>query len=227
MSDYISNIVKKPWGYEYLTYQNDFVALWLLHIKYTHSTSLHCHSKKTTGLFVISGEVEVSFFNNTSRLGPGDKIMIRKGLFHSTKAISEKGAYVLEIETPVDKHDLIRFRDSYGREGKPYEDESFETPKPEDYIWIEDPSKGKAHHIPFRDSILHVVSIPDINIFKNTGDTPNVIFLRGGIQASYGGYVAGPGDIVSLNTIQQLIEVFDKLDPNTITLTVNAFPTWI
>ena len=49
------------------------------------------------------------------------KLMIRPGLFHSTKAISKKGAVVLEIETPINKDDLVRYKDSYGRENKPYE----------------------------------------------------------------------------------------------------------
>ena len=29
---YENNIVKKPWGYEYLAYQNDKVGLWFLYI---------------------------------------------------------------------------------------------------------------------------------------------------------------------------------------------------
>ena len=31
---YEKTIVKKPWGYEYLVYQNDKVALWFLYIGY-------------------------------------------------------------------------------------------------------------------------------------------------------------------------------------------------
>ena len=56
---YDSTIVKKPWGYEYLAYENNHVALWLLYIKHTHSTSLHCHPNKTTGLILLDGEAEV------------------------------------------------------------------------------------------------------------------------------------------------------------------------
>ncbi|BCV08216.1 MAG: hypothetical protein CM15mL4_2850 [uncultured marine virus] len=50
--------------------------------------------------------------------------MIRKGLFHSTKATSESGAYVFEIETPVDKHDLVRLEDKYSERENSYEDET-------------------------------------------------------------------------------------------------------
>ena len=54
--NYDINVVKKPWGYEYLAYENENVALWFLHIKHTHSTSLHCHPKKTTGLVLLDGK---------------------------------------------------------------------------------------------------------------------------------------------------------------------------
>ena len=49
------------------------------------------------------------------------KIMIRPGLFHSTKCLSKDGCILLEIESPIDKNDLVRFKDQYGREQKPYE----------------------------------------------------------------------------------------------------------
>ena len=47
--------------------------------------------------------------------------MIRPGLFHSTKPLSKKNSIVLEIETPINKNDLVRYKDNYGRENKPYE----------------------------------------------------------------------------------------------------------
>ena len=50
------NAKKKPWGYEYLAYENQKVALWLLYIKPNHQTSMHCHPLKTTGLTLLDGE---------------------------------------------------------------------------------------------------------------------------------------------------------------------------
>ena len=45
MNDILSEvIVKKPWGYEYLCYENEDVAVWFLHIEYNQKTSMHCHS---------------------------------------------------------------------------------------------------------------------------------------------------------------------------------------
>jgi mannose-6-phosphate isomerase-like protein (cupin superfamily) len=215
MSNHKTNIVKKPWGYEYLVYENKHVAIWFLYIKEGHSTSLHCHSKKTTGLVLLDGKAEVSFVNNINQLKPGSKIMIRKGLFHSTKAISKNGAYIFEIESPVDKKDLIRFKDSYGREGKPYEDETYEIPKQKDCLWIDN-----LKNYNFANCILEVKNITNISDFKNIDDSLNIMFLQGGILADYNVYVASPGDVTQADVIKQLIEVFTKIDPETIIMII-------
>ena len=34
--DYSKVVVRKPWGYEYLTYQSKEVAVWILHLKMVH-----------------------------------------------------------------------------------------------------------------------------------------------------------------------------------------------
>ena len=84
-----NNIVKKPWGYEYLMYENEHVALWFLYIKKGERTSTHCHPNKTTGLTLLDGKAEVSFLSDVNKLSSLNKIMIRKGLFHSTQAVSD------------------------------------------------------------------------------------------------------------------------------------------
>ena len=128
--NYYKNIVvNKPWGYEYLAYENEHVGLWFLHIEKDQETSLHCHPKKDTGLIVLEGSVDVCFLSSTNWLGTGKKIMIRKGLFHSTKALAENGANIFEIETPKLKHDLVRLEDKYGRKATPYEGKSSEQEK--------------------------------------------------------------------------------------------------
>ena len=63
-----SNIIKKPWGYEYLVYQDANVALWFLYIAPNQKTSFHSHPKKTTGLIVLDGKAQVDFFNNENKL---------------------------------------------------------------------------------------------------------------------------------------------------------------
>ena len=210
------NIVKKPWGYEYVAYENEHCALWFLHIKNQHSTSMHCHPNKTTGLILLDGTAEVSFISNSFSLERNHKIMIRKGLFHSTKATSKQGINLFEIETPVDKFDLVRLRDSYGREGKPYEDTSHEYPKLEDCLRIEEPALGKENIYQSGHSTLRVCNIEDIDFFDNIDDDKNIMFLKGGIVTEYDINVAGPGDIVSGRVIKELTKVFNQVKIETI-----------
>jgi len=218
---YDKNIVKKPWGYEYLMYQNDNVALWFLHIKNGEKTSMHCHPNKTTGLVLVDGEVEVSFFSNVNKLTPLSKIMIRKGLFHSTQAISEGGAYVLEIETPVDKQDLVRFQDSYGREGKPYEDSTHEYPKENECVWILEPEKGKSLTYKINNSSLNIHNIESVDFFNTLDDEMNVMFLKGGIMTDYNINVAAPGDVVNASVLKKIIKIFYKIQDNTVIMVMD------
>lgn len=119
--DYKNIVVNKPWGYEYLAFENEHVAIWILFLKQDAKTSMHCHPKKKTSLLVLEGEVCTSFLGSQMRLETLDGVIIEKGAFHSTAATSDSGAFVMEIETPVQKSDLVRLSDEYGRENKGYE----------------------------------------------------------------------------------------------------------
>lgn len=214
VDSHANNIVKKPWGYEYLVYQNSDVALWFLFIGYNQQTSFHSHPNKTTGLIVLNGDAEVSFFNNTISLSKCGKIMIRKGLFHSTKSISNSGTCLFEIETPNNKLDLVRFKDEYGREGKPYEDSSFEYPKEKDSLSLDILSD---FNIPFdfHGCNLNITNIKSIDFFDSYDDNINVMFLTGGLLTDYDVSVISPGDIVAIEVIKKLTSVFHKIKTNT------------
>ena len=213
---YQNNIVKKPWGYEYLAYENNECALWFLHINKDQKTSMHCHPNKTTGLVLLQGEAVVSFLNDDNTMRPINKIMIRKGLFHSTKAVSESGADIFEIETPVDKYDLVRLKDSYGREGKPYEDSSHDMPKQEECLWIENPGKGEENTYLTSNTRLVVKNILSVDELQTVSDSTNIMFLQGGVVTQYGINVAGAGDVVAGKVLKQLTKVFTAVKENTI-----------
>lgn len=119
--DYSKVVVKKPWGYEYLIFENESVAVWILYLKNGALTSMHCHPGKKTSLVVLQGKVVCSSLTNQFERVVGDGLLIDKGAFHQTRSVSEFGAFVMEIETPVNKRDLVRLKDTYGREGKGYE----------------------------------------------------------------------------------------------------------
>lgn len=112
--------ILKPWGFEYLQWQTPDVAVWMLRIKAEQKTSLHYHPSKDTSLVVLSGLVEV--FNGSggkTALRPGQSMNIAKGVAHSTYATVD--SWVMEVESPPIKTDLVRVSDNYGRKGTPYE----------------------------------------------------------------------------------------------------------
>ena len=127
--DYGKVIVKKPWGYEYLSFENEHVAIWILHIVRKRKTSMHCHPRKKTGLILLSGQAACRDLRGEHHLNRMDAVNIDAGAFHSTEAfspadlnpVSENGIWVMEIESPPFKKDLCRLNDAYGRAGKSYE----------------------------------------------------------------------------------------------------------
>jgi len=119
--DYRRIVVNKPWGYEYLLFQNESAAVWVLYLTYNHQTSMHCHPNKKSSLVVLSGEVVCSTLEGWLQKNAGEGIIIDSGVFHSTKAVSKRGALIIEVESPVNKKDLVRLKDAYGREHQGYE----------------------------------------------------------------------------------------------------------
>lgn len=119
--DYSRAVVRKPWGYEYLIYQNDFCAVWILHIKKGARTSLHCHPHKTSSITVLSGTAQCSTLNGAFVRQAGEVMVAGEGVFHQTASACDDGIFVMEIEIPVNKRDLVRMHDDYGREKMGYE----------------------------------------------------------------------------------------------------------
>lgn len=150
--DYAKVIVKKPWGYEYLVYENDFVAIWMLQIIRKRKTSFHCHPKKNTGLVLLSGNATSHHLDGTIEINSMDAVMISKGAFHSTEAssslsmqpISENGIWVMEIESPPLKTNLIRMRDEYGRVGASYEGADHMVAEPKECLEFQTPKVNEV-----------------------------------------------------------------------------------
>lgn len=145
--DYSKVIVKKPWGYEYLVFENECVAIWLLQIVRKRKTSMHCHPRKTTGLILLTGYGIFHSMQNSIALHRMDAINIDAGVFHATEAqsvlpihpISENGIWVMEIESPPFKTDLCRMADAYGRAGTSYEGRNQMVFEPKETLKLEQP----------------------------------------------------------------------------------------
>jgi mannose-6-phosphate isomerase-like protein (cupin superfamily) len=215
-------VVTKPWGYEYLAYENDEVGLWFLNIKKNQQTSMHCHPNKTTGLVVLDGEIEVSFLADSRKLTALSKVMIRRGLFHSTKALSDK-ALIFEIETPKDKHDLVRLNDSYGRAKSTYEGKKFENPKTENDLWIQEPKLGESINYNFAGCNLLVETINDIEVINQKKNSDIIMFLKGGMVRTLEDKdykVTMAGDVGHGSILKQVSSQLDGVVPQTIVMTI-------
>ncbi len=203
--DFKNYIVQKPWGYEYLMYQNENVAMWYLHIKHGEKTSLHSHAKKKTSLILLSGEAEVSFLNDTHRIKPLSKTMIRQGLFHSTTALSPEGVHIIETESPNDKTDLIRLVDRYGREGKPYE--GLEHMRPIDHNCLQFMDGQEFQVKTFHGCKLSIEKFQDNSGFKQRLPGEILTVLDGGLVSRVGIPVLGPGDVTVSENLDRLNEM--------------------
>lgn len=133
--DFSGLVVNKPWGYEYLMFQNKDISIWMLYIKKGFSTSVHCHPNKKTSLLLVLGNAICSTLNEKFNLKEHDGLIFDKGVFHTTEAVSENGIFVMEVETPVDKTDLFRLTDKYKRELKGYADKKNITNKTYNYYY--------------------------------------------------------------------------------------------
>lgn len=145
--DYSKVVVRKPWGYEYLIFCNEDIAVWILYLKAGAQTSMHCHPGKKTSLVVLEGSVRCATITESVERSAGEGLLIDKGVFHQTTTVSASGAFVMEIETPVNKRDLVRLKDKYGREGKGYETEDQHSFNTQNYNYISFQNLGIQHNL--------------------------------------------------------------------------------
>ena len=186
------HFVNKPWGYEYLLFENDDVAIWHLYINAYQQTSLHSHPNKKTGLVILDGAAKVSFLGGENKLFYGEKIMIRHGVFHQTKSMTSDGLSLLEIENPVDKEDIVRLDDAYGRSGTTFMGEM---------------SGGLCKSIDIEDGDNVGKCYVQYSKLDIDGDFTNFIITSGKITHD-SHVVAGPGDILNSCNLKKLTKRF-------------------
>jgi len=141
--NYKKIVVNKPWGYEYLLFENQYTAIWILFLKPAAQTSMHCHPNKKTSLIVLEGNVVCSMLEGWVSAQKNDCLIIAPQVFHSTKANEASGAMLMEIESPPNKHDLVRLSDEYGRQHQGYEGKENFSKKLHNYEYIDFHSFGK------------------------------------------------------------------------------------
>jgi mannose-6-phosphate isomerase-like protein (cupin superfamily) len=118
--DFTKSAVIKPWGFEYLCFENEHLDIWEFHLNPQESTSFHCHPGKDALKVLLEGQVELRTVDRIETLLPGDIRLIKGGVLHKTTNNGKDVARVLEIESPPNKKRLIRISDTYGRKDCPY-----------------------------------------------------------------------------------------------------------
>jgi rfaE bifunctional protein nucleotidyltransferase chain/domain len=125
--NYKNKICLKPWGYEYLSYENTKIGIWIIYINKNNKTSLHTHFNKDTTMIILSGCVKLNLIDDKYKLlSLLDIINIPKNKFHGIECISDT-AIILELEifneniNYSNKNDLFRISDNYNRENTGYE----------------------------------------------------------------------------------------------------------
>jgi len=218
---YSNRVVYKPWGYEHVIYNNgNRLAITLVRIKHGYKTSLHCHPQKKTGFIILEGKalVQIGIYKENSKYFSSlSRLVFRPGLFHSIKAVSKKGVYALEFETPYKKNDLLRFKDNYGRQAKHYEGKKFTKKLTDtDFIKFKKPKLDKKYIYSFNNlEILLEVRKNLKNLVKKNDKTTSAI-LDGSIIDNNGQNVISYGEVVKTSTLRILSKKFKIKKPITI-----------
>lgn len=220
--NYDKKKIIKPWGFEYTIFRNsDKLAITYVNILPNKQTSLHCHPLKKTGFIILSGTAKVQiglYKSNTKIYKPSSILVLRAGLFHSIKCISKKPLIAFEFETPVNKTDLIRFEDRYGRESKNYE--SYKNAKIDNsLIFFTKPKKNKLNKFQINNLKILIQNHKNYKkILKNNNSISAI--LDGKIINKKGKQVIGYGEIVKTRTLIKLSTQF-KIDKNVLLMNVS------
>ena len=211
-SFYDNRVVYKPWGNEYVVYRNkNNLSVTLLNINYNKSTSLHCHPQKKSGFILLGGRAsfQLGLWKKHSEIHSSpSKRMIARGLFHSIKAVSKDGLLALEFETPVNKNDLVRFKDAHGREQKPYEGKKFTKTTDSDFLKFKKPKIGQKQIYKIKNIELSLEVHKNFSKLLKNKLTTIFAILDGSITDKKGRKVLTYGDIIKTRDLKALSKVF-------------------
>lgn len=204
-------IVRKPWGFEYVYYKSDEVAVLHLRILSGDATSLHCHPSKKTAMLFLRGSGTVRFLNSQVTFRAPFHMIIRPGLFHQIAATNDEDLECLEIESPPDPYDLVRLEDSYGRENSGYENsvladdaKSATTIALVENHVAENEWVSISHDVPLFQGRFRGVE----TLASQCAPSSSIVILSGKLMSDEGHVLLGPSDIVSGTTVRRLAARF-------------------
>ncbi len=209
-SDYDDKVVLKPWGFEHPIFRiKNKVLIKYLNIKYNKQTSLHSHPVKKTGFIILNGKAEIQYGiykKNNKIYNPLSRLVMRPGLFHSIKAISKKGVQALELESPVDKDDLIRLSDKYGRKSRSYEGKNFTKKSDNSNFKLKINDKENQSFI-VGNTLVKLEKKKNFKDIKKNDCSTSAI-LKGEIVNKKGKCVITYGEVVKTTTLKILSKLF-------------------
>lgn len=210
--NYLNRIIKKPWGEEYIIFNyGKKIGITYLKIKKNYSTSLHCHPKKKTGFLILKGiaEVQVGIYKkNIRRYKPMSILVLRPGLFHQIKASKSSDLFALEIECPFMKNDLVRMKDSYGRDKKGYESLKHSRKIDVKDIKFKIPKINKKNKYKLNGTNIEIAYLKNFKDLKLYNDKSISIILDGRMISENKKTVITTGEIVKSTTLRKLNNFF-------------------
>jgi rfaE bifunctional protein nucleotidyltransferase chain/domain len=170
---YKNKICLKPWGHEFLIFQNNKIGIWYLKINKGHKTSLHCHFNKDTLLICLKGSAKIELINkNIINLNVLCTLLLPHYKFHALSSFSDE-VYLIEIEIYnnntffSDKDDLLRIDDMYKRKDNIYNssvniiEDNLDM---YDYFYMTNSFNKKIHGIDLNVTEYNANTIDKINI---------------------------------------------------------------
>ena len=195
--------VPKPWGREYICWESNDCAIWVLEINENKSTSFHCHTEKNTGLVVLEGEVNLKLINSEYNFKALEKINIFRGRFHQSTAVGSN-AVMIEVEAPVNKKDLIRWEDSNGRKNSLYENERVIFENTENIIQLGNKEVHTKTQI-YKNLTLDIYSPDEYNL---SNKKHSLYILLAGAIVENNVRIVIPGDVMSNEVLTKILARF-------------------
>jgi|694.fasta_scaffold11351_9 rfaE bifunctional protein nucleotidyltransferase chain/domain len=187
--NYSNKINDKPWGKEYIAFQNEKIGIWILHINKDQETSLHCHFKKDTILIPLVNSFKINLFDSFRILTTFDSLYVPRNTFHGLHSYADD-SIIMEIEVYTDqvdytdKNDLLRIKDIYGRDKTNYESSVTER-IPSDNEAMSFHSIGEYKIGDTHVSVMKIKSLYDITtIYDRVILLEGVLFSNGNIITS-------------------------------------------
>lgn len=193
--NYANKINDKPWGKEYIAFQNEKIGIWILQINKDQETSLHCHFKKDTVLIPLVNSFKINLFDSFRILTTFESLYVPRKTFHGLHSYAND-SIIMEIEVYTDqvdytdKNDLLRIKDIYGRDKTNYESSVTER-IPYEKETMDFHSVGSYN---IGDTQVSVMKIKDFDNIKTIYD--RIILLEGSLFSN--GNIITSGSLIEI-----------------------------